>query len=105
MDGAGASAYLRAHMDRSVKLLLTLLALLTGLTAAPAQARMCAADGAGVEQVEPARGGASGIAATLPAGERQARQRQRRERELGRSPPPVNTVLIPSIQLGDRARE
>ena len=93
-------------MDRSVRLFLTLLALLSGLSAAPAVARMCPADGAEVERVEGSgRGGASAIAAVVAEMGTRTVQRQRREREAVRPRPAPTTVVIPSIQYGDRARE
>jgi hypothetical protein len=92
-------------MDRTMRLFLTFLALLTGLSAAPAQARMNA-DGAEVERVEASsRGGAGAIAAAAAEIGAQSAARPRGERERARPRPPATVVLIPSIQYGDRARE
>ena len=91
-------------MDRAVRLILTMLALVAGLGSAPVQARLASADPAEVERVE----SAAGIAAIANAA---AEIRGRTAVELpDKAPPkpkpPVTTiVLIPSIQFGDRARE
>jgi hypothetical protein len=95
-------------MDRTLHFLLTLLAVLTGLTVAPAQARMAPADAAEVERVENGArsgGGASAIAAQAAEVQGQAtRERRDRERIRPRAPAKV-IVLIPSIQYGDRLLE
>ena len=93
-------------MDHTLRLFLTLLAVLTGLTVAPAQARMAPADSAEVERVENGArtgGGASAIAAQAAEVQGQA-TRERRERIRPRVPAKV-FVLIPSIQYGDRLLE
>jgi hypothetical protein len=93
-------------MDRSVKLLLTLLALLTGLSAAPAEARIRSADVADLERVEDSLGGQASTAAAVAADRAGcAVQRQLREREAAPSSYAPATVVIPSIRYGDRARE
>ncbi len=96
-------AYLYRHMTR---FLLTLLALLTGLTmqTAPANARMC---GAGETEI--------GAVESLPGGEKVAAQergttapRARREWRGRRGCPRIQPqpVYIPTVQLGiDRAHE
>ena len=92
-------------MDRTLRLVLTLLAVLTGLSAAPVAARMNGSESAEVERVEPsARGGVSAIKAVVAEIGGQAVQRQKREREAPR-PRTSTTVVIPSIQYSDRSRE
>ena len=95
-------------MDRTLRLFLTLLAVLTGLAVAPAQARMAPADAAEVERVENGArtgGGAAAIAAQAAEVQGQAtRERRDRERIRPRAPAKV-IVLIPSIQYGDRLLE
>lgn len=86
------------------RILLTLLALLTGFAAAPVQARMCTSDPSGIEQVEGGRGGSAAIAATIAANDGRTVQRQRRTRER-KAAPAVRTVFLPTIQYGDRALE
>ena len=91
-------------MDRTVRLILTMLALLAGLGAAPVQARIASADPAEVERV----GGVAGIGlvAVATAEIRGRSGTQRRESGPPKPRPPVITiVLIPTIQFGDRARE
>jgi hypothetical protein len=108
MDAAGVSAYLAAAMDRTLRLFLTLLAVLTGFTVAPAQARMAPADAAELERVESGgrgNGGASAIAVQAAEVQGQAtKERRDRERIRPRAPAKV-IVLIPSIQYGDRLLE
>ena len=90
-------------MDRAFRLILTMLALVAGLGSAPVQARMTSADPAEVERVE----SPVGIAAIAYAAA-EIRGRTAVERLDKASPkpkPPVTTILIPSIQFGDRARE
>ena len=92
-------------MDRTVRLLLTVLALLGGLSAVPAQARMSTIEGPEVERVEgSSKGGISAIIAAVAEIGAQAVQRRSDERRP-RPKPPATTVVIPSIQYGDRARE
>ena len=91
-------------MDRTVRLILTLLALVAGLGSAPVQARMASADPAEVERVE----SAAGIAAIAYAAAevRGKAGTDRPDREPRKLKPPVTTnVPISSIQFGDRARE
>lgn len=92
-------------MDRTLRLLLTMLALVAGLGAAPAQARMTPAETAELERVEGGRSAGSAIAAATAEVQGQSRtERRDRERVRARRTPPV-MVLIPSIQYGDRALE
>ena len=92
-------------MDRTLRLVLTLLALLTGFSAAPVSARMNASDTAEVERVEPSGHSVVGaIKAAVAEMGGPLVQRQKRERETPR-PRAATTVVIPSIQYGDRARE
>lgn len=95
-------------MDRTLRLFLTFLAVLTGFTVAPAQARMAPADAAEVERIEGGArtgGGVSAIAAQAAEVQGQA-SRERRDRERVRSRAPAKViVLIPSIQYGDRLLE
>lgn len=91
-------------MDRTLRLILTMLALVAGLGTAPVQARTASADPAEVERVE----GVSGIdlVAIVTAEVRSRLGTQRRE---GYPPQPrlelTTGVMIPTIQFGDRARE
>ena len=88
--------------------LLTLLAILTGLAAlnAPAQARISAADAAGIERVDRASSGSAGLTVVATAEVRGQSGTQRRESGPPKPRPPLTTiVLIPTIQFGDRARE
>ena len=91
-------------MDRALRLILTMLALVAGLGSAPVQARLASADAAEVERVE-SPGGIDLVAAA--AAQVQARTAgERRDREPPKPRPPVTTVVvIPTIQFGDRARE
>ena len=92
-------------MDRTLRLVLTLLAVLTGLSASPVAARMNGSESAEVERVEPsARSGVSAIKAVVAEMGSQAVQRQKREREAPRLRTST-TVVIPSIQYSDRSRE
>ena len=92
-------------MDRTLRLVLTLLALLTGLSAAPVSARMNAGECAEIERVESSgRSGIGAIKAVVAEMGGQAVQRQKREREAPRSRTST-TVVIPSIQYSDRTRE
>lgn len=90
-------------MDRTVRLFLTMLALVAGLGAAPVQARLASADPAEVERVEGVAG--VGLIAVVSAQILGRPGTQRRDREPARPKPPVTTILIPTIQFGDRARE
>lgn len=88
--------------------LLTLLAVLTGLAAinAPVQARISAADGAGIERVDSASSGTAGLAVVAPAEVRGRTGSARRECCPPQPRPPLTTVVeIPTIRYGDRARE
>lgn len=91
-------------MDRAVRLILTMLALVAGLGSAPVQARIASADPAEVERVESAVGI---VAIAYAAAEVRARTgAERTDKAAPKPKPPVTTiVLIPSIQFGDRARE
>lgn len=92
-------------MDRTLRLVLTLLAVLTGLSAAPVSARMNGGESAEVERVEPSgRSAVGAIKAVVAEMGGQPVQRQKRERETPR-PRTSTTVVIPSIQYSDRARE
>ena len=92
-------------MDRTLRLVLTLLAVLTGLSAAPVAARMNGGESAEVERVEPSgRSAVGAIKAVVAEMGGQPLQRQKRERETPR-PRASTTVVIPSIQYSDRSRE
>ena len=91
-------------MDRTLRLILTMLALVAGLGSAPVQARMASADAAEVERVESA--GGIGLIAAASAEIQGRAGIERRDREPPKPRPPVTTiVVIPTIQFGDRARE
>lgn len=91
-------------MDRIVRLILTLLALLAGLGAAPVQARIASADPAEVERVDGVAG--IGLVAVATAEIRGRSGTERRESCAPKPRPRVTTiVLIPTIQFGDCARE
>lgn len=91
-----------------IRLFLTLLALLTGLTevSAPAHARMSGVGETEIGALQGARSGirsAAGQAGTLDA---PAVRRDRRTREAMRTRPARARVYIPSVQIGiDRAAE
>ena len=91
-------------MDRTLRLILTMLALVAGLGAAPVQARMAAGDAAEVERVASVAGvGLIAVAAARIQGRPDTQQRENRQ---PKPRPPVTTiVVIPTIQFGDRARE
>ena len=92
-------------MDRTLRLVLTLLAVLTGLSAAPVAARMNGGESAEVERVEPSgRSAVGAIKAVVAEMGGQPVQRQKRERDTVR-PRTATTVVIPSIQYSDRSRE
>ena len=92
-------------MDRTLRLVLTLLAVLTGLSAAPVAARMNGGESAEVERVEPSgRSAVGAIKAVVAEMGGQPLQRQKRELETPR-PRASTTVVIPSIQYSDRSRE
>ena len=91
-------------MDRILRLLLTMLALVAGLGSAPVQARLASADPAEVERVESPVGIAE--IAYAVAEIRGLTAVERPDKASPKPKPPVTTiVLIPSIQFGDRARE
>ena len=91
-------------MDRILRLLLTMLALVAGLGSAPVQARIASADPAEVERVESV-GGVSLISAAA-AKVQGCAAAERRENCPPKPRLPVTTiVLIPTIQFGDRAHE
>ena len=91
-------------MDRAVRLILTMLALVAGLGSAPVQARLASADPAEVERVESAVGIVAIACAAAEVRDRTATERL--EKAPPRPKPSVTTiVLIPAIQFGDRARE
>lgn len=90
------------------RLLLTLLALLTGLAAqiAPAEARMSGVGQTEIGAVEAARSGARAAPGQPSAIDAPVTQRERRERESTRVRPVRSKVYIPSVQYGvDRALE
>ena len=91
-------------MDRTVRLILTMLALVAGLGSAPVQARMASADPAELGQVESLD--RVSLIVTAAAKIQGCANVDRRESCPPKPKPPVTTtVLIPSIQFGDRARE
>lgn len=91
-------------MDRTVRLILTMLALVAGLGSAPVQARMASADPAEVGRVESLD--RVSLIVTAAAKIQGCANADRRESCPPKPKPPVTTtVLIPSIQFGDRARE
>jgi hypothetical protein len=89
------------------RILLALLALLTGLTvqAVPAQARMCTGSETEVNACESARGSVRGSA--TQAAQTGAARAEKRDRDTTRSRPVTRAkVFIPSVQFGpDRALE
>lgn len=88
--------------------LLTLLAILTGLTAinAPAQARISAADAAGIERVDSASSDTAGLTVAATAEVRHRTGSARRECCPPQPRLPITTVVeIKTIHFGDRARE
>ncbi len=90
------------------RVLLALLALLTGLTvqAAPAQARLCGAADTELSASACERGAAAIKGAQAQASEGTAARAERREREIQRARPAGPKVFIPSVQFGpDRAFE
>jgi len=92
-------------MDRTLRLFLAMLALVAGLGAAPAQARMTPADTAEMERVDSGRSSGSAIATAAAEVQGQARG-DRHERVNARQRRPATVVvMIPSIQLGDRPLE
>ena len=92
-------------MDRTLRLFLTMLALVAGLGATPAQARMTPAEMAELERVEGSRPSGSAIAAATAEVQGQSRS-DRRDRDRTRARRPATViVLIPSIQYGDRSLE
>ena len=91
-------------MDRTLRLILTMLALVAGLGSAPVQARLAPVDAAEVERVESP--GGIGLVAAATAQVQARTAGERRDREPPKPRPPVTTVVvIPTIQFGDRARE
>ena len=90
------------------RLLLALLALLTGLSAvgSSAHARMSGVSDVEVGSVESSRGGARTSTGQSTVIEAPVTQRARREREAMRVRPSRAKVYIPSVQFGaDRAFE
>lgn len=90
------------------RLLLALLALLTGLTAqaAPASARLCGGGDVEVAASECDRGGAAVKGAQAQSSEGSAARVERRERGSQRARPAQSRVYIPTVQFGaDRAFE
>jgi hypothetical protein len=87
--------------------LITLLAILTGLAAinAPAQARLASSDTAGIERLQAGWADRTAALVAVAAEVRFRTGSERRDREPAKPKPPVNTILIPTIQFGDRARE
>ena len=92
-------------MDRTVRLFLAFLALLGGIAAAPAQARMSPADTAEIERVDSIGHGGVTTSATNPTQGQAATPQAVRERQRSRPRPAAVIVLIPSIQYGDRLLE
>ena len=91
-------------MDRTLRLILTMLALVAGLGSAPVQARIATGDAAEIERVESVPG--SGLIAVAAECIQGRPATQRRESGQPRPRPRVTiTVVIPTIQFGDRARE
>lgn len=91
-------------MDRTLRLFLTMLALVAGLGSAPVQARIASSDATEVERVENLTGIGLIVAATAKTQGQACTER--RESCPPKPRPPVTTiVLIPTIQYGDRARE
>ena len=91
-------------MDRTVRLILTMLALVAGLGSTPVQARMASADPAEVERVESAIGIVAIAYAAAEVSGRTGIEHPNRVPPKPRAP--VTTIVpIPSIQFGDRARE
>jgi len=106
-SGRGARKGLSSSaMDRTLRLILTMLALLAGFAAAPAQARMSPADTAELERVEGGRA-ITGSSVSASSSEVQGQIRgERRDRAATRTRRPATViVLIPSIQYGDRSLE
>jgi hypothetical protein len=92
-------------MDRSVKLLLTLLVLLGGLSVAPAQARPCPGASARVEQMEATRNAAASIASALARHVGEAAQRHAIMPGDGEPSVGSDVVHAPTIRHGDQALE
>lgn len=91
-------------MDRTLRLFLTMLALVAGLGSAPVQARLASADAAEFERVE--NPGGIGLIAAAAAQVQGRTVGERHDREQPKPRPPITTVVvIPTIQFGDRARE
>jgi hypothetical protein len=91
-----------------IRLLLTLLALLTGLVAqtAPAQARMCGVSETEIGAVEGARSGSRTAAGQSSAIDAPVARQERRDREFARVRPASIRIYVPTVQLGiDRAHE
>ena len=88
--------------------LLTVLAILTGLAGvpAPAQARLAAADAAGIERIDDAAQDRAAALVVVVAESSGRASAGRRETAPPKPCPPVTTIVpISSIQFGDRARE
>jgi hypothetical protein len=92
-------------MDRTVRLMLAFLALLGGVAAVPAQARMTPADSAEIERVDSIARGGSTVTTSAPAEARAPTPSDTRERQRPRPRPSSVVVLIPSLQYGDRLLE
>jgi hypothetical protein len=92
------------RVDRPLTFLLTLLALLTGLSAAPAQARTSAAEAAGIEHVQPRP---VVTVAALAVSARIAGQAMQGPRVLHHPAPAGEALLVPNraIEGSDRALE
>ncbi|MGH6787636.1 MAG: hypothetical protein ACREBO_12470 [Novosphingobium sp.] len=90
------------------RILLALLALLSGLTvsAAPASARLCGAGETEFAASACERSGPATKGAQTQASDGTAARAERREREIQRARPAGPKVFIPSVQFGaDRAFE
>jgi hypothetical protein len=91
-------------MERSVRLLLTLLVLLGGFAAGPAQAGSHARSGNGVEQVQPLQAGGAQAIAGASQTHREAARPSRAERAHGLVPA-QQVANSPAVQASDRALE
>ena len=89
-------------MERPIKLLLTLIALLTGLASVPTQARVRGVDAAGVERVEQS---CTSVDVAVAKREGESDQHASCGHCLGKPRPVIGTAPNPSIEHGDRALE